>query len=155
VKIIIAVCALSLTVLLGQASAQDRSSVGPEITTSFDVDAATQAYLAQIPPDKRSSSDRYFEGGYWLYFGNILYTTALMLLFLLSGLSTRLRDFVGRLTVSRNLQAAVYFALLLLATAVLRIPLAFYGDFIREHQYGSRPKQASPGSANTSSAGLC
>jgi hypothetical protein len=32
----------------------------------FDADAATEAYLAQIPASARSRSDAYFEGGYWL-----------------------------------------------------------------------------------------
>ena len=32
----------------------------------FDAIAATNAYLAQIPPDKTARSDAYFEGGYWM-----------------------------------------------------------------------------------------
>ena len=33
---------------------------------NFDVKAATDAWLATIPPDKKARSDSYFEGGYWL-----------------------------------------------------------------------------------------
>ena len=33
---------------------------------SFSAEAATNAYLAQIPAAARARSDAYFEGGYWL-----------------------------------------------------------------------------------------
>ena len=32
----------------------------------LDPEAATQAYLATLPADKKAKSDAYFEGGYWL-----------------------------------------------------------------------------------------
>lgn len=129
-------CALSLPLLLvgAEASAVTQSDV--TTTTSFDVRAATQDYLAQLPADKKASSDRYFEGGYWLYLCGILYTSALMLLVLVTGASARIRDFVVRLTARPNLQTAAYFVLFLLITAVLQFPLALYRDFVREHQYG-------------------
>lgn len=128
-------CALSLA--LQPVGAEASAVTPPDLTTatSFDVRAATQDYLAQLPADKKTSSDRYFEGGYWLYICGILYTSALMLLVLITGASARIRDFV-RLTARPNLQTAAYFVLFLVITAVLQFPLAFYRDFVREHQYG-------------------
>jgi STE24 endopeptidase len=128
-------CALSLGFLL--AGAEASAVTPPDVTTatSFDARAATQDYLAQLPADKKASSDRYFEGGYWLYVCGILYTSALMLLLLVTGASARIRDFVVRLTARPNLQTAAYFVLFLLITALLQFPLAFYRDFVREHQY--------------------
>jgi len=43
----------------------------------FNADAATEAYLAQIPASARSRSDAYFEGGYWLILWDFLYGAAL------------------------------------------------------------------------------
>jgi hypothetical protein len=42
--------------------------VPPEAQPSdhFDPEAATNAYLAEIPAAARARSDAYFEGGYWL-----------------------------------------------------------------------------------------
>lgn len=129
-------CALSLALLLVGAEASAVTLSDLTTATSFDVRAATQDYLAQLPADKKASSDRYFEGGYWLYLCGILYTSALMLLILVTGASARIRDFVVRFTARPNLQTAAYFVLFLLITAVLQFPLAFYRDFVREHQYG-------------------
>jgi len=48
----------------------------------FDVKAATDAYLATVPPDKRARSDAYFEGGYWLQLWDFLLSAAILLLLL-------------------------------------------------------------------------
>jgi STE24 endopeptidase len=100
------------------------------------VETATRAYLAQLPANKKASSDKYFEGGYRLYLFGILYTAAVMFLLLSSGASVRIRDLATRITSRRNLQTAIYFALLVVIVAVLQFPLDFYRDFVREHRYG-------------------
>jgi STE24 endopeptidase len=135
-KRLVTLCALSLALLLAGAAA---SAVRPPDLTAargFDARAASKNYLAQVPADKKASSDRYFEGGYWFYVCGILYTFTLMLLLLVTGASARIRDFVMRLTARPNLQTAAYIVPFLLITAVLQFPLAFYRDFVREHQYG-------------------
>ena len=48
----------------------------------FDPEAATNAYLALIPPSASSRSDAYFEGGYWLLLWDFLYGAAIALLIL-------------------------------------------------------------------------
>jgi len=45
----------------------------------FDADAATNAYLAEIPASARARSDAYFEGGYWLILWDFLYGAAVYL----------------------------------------------------------------------------
>jgi hypothetical protein len=42
----------------------------------FDPVAATNAYLAKVPPDKRAKSDAYFEGGYCLILWNFLLSSS-------------------------------------------------------------------------------
>src|SRR2546428_8998661 len=66
----------------------------------FDVAAATAAYLAKVPPDKKARSDAYFEGGYWLLLWDFLWSSAALLLVLRLGWSGAMRARAARLTVA-------------------------------------------------------
>ncbi len=103
---------------------------------AFDVKAATDAYLATIPPDKKARSDAYFEGGYWLQLWDFLLAGAIMILLLQSHLSARIRDWAGRISAWRGVQDLIYFILFLLVTTVVQFPLTVYEGYIREHKYG-------------------
>lgn len=103
---------------------------------SFDPGAATQAWLATVPAEKREQSDAYFEGGYWLLLWNFLLTAAICLFLLGSGISARLRDVSERATSSKNLQVIYYAIPYFLIVAALSFPLNAYEQFFREHQYG-------------------
>src|SRR6266436_1546957 len=59
---------------------------------NFDVKAATDAWLATVPPDKKARSDSYYEGGYWLQLWDFLVSAAIMLFLLQSRISARIRD---------------------------------------------------------------
>jgi STE24 endopeptidase len=108
------------------------ASAGP----AFDVKAATDAYLATIPPDKRARADAYFEGGYWLQLWNFLFGAAVAILMLQSRLSARIRDWATRVSSWRGIQDLIYFILFLLITSVIEFPLTVYQGYIREHKYG-------------------
>jgi len=101
----------------------------------FDVEAATQAYLARLSPEDRARSDAYFEGGYWLLLWGFLYGLGVAWFLLGTGLSVRMRNLAERLTKRLPLQTALYAGQYLLATAVLGFPLTLYTGFFREHQY--------------------
>jgi Zn-dependent protease with chaperone function len=103
---------------------------------AFDVNAAVDAYLAKVPPDKKARSDAYFEGGYWLILWDFLYTVVVMLLLLSAGWSSRMRDWAERITRFRPLQTALYWIEFLLITTILQFPLTVYEGYIREHKYG-------------------
>ena len=103
---------------------------------AFDVKAATDAYLAKIPPDKKARSDAYFEGGYWLQLWDFLLSSAILILLLQSGLSARMRNSAQRISSWRGIQDLIYFVLFLLITIVLQFPLAAYEGYFREHKYG-------------------
>jgi STE24 endopeptidase len=105
-------------------------------TKSFDPAAATKAWLAIVPRDKREKSDAYFEGGYWLLLWNFLLAAAISVFLLGSRISARLRDFTERVTSSKNLQVACYAVVYLLLVYALSFPLNVYERFFREHQYG-------------------
>src|SRR6266545_6817011 len=53
----------------------------------FDPLAATNAYLATVPADKKARSDAYFEGGYWLVLWDFLASAAVYVLLLAAGWS--------------------------------------------------------------------
>jgi STE24 endopeptidase len=110
----------------------------------FDADAATDAYLAQIPASARSRSDTYFEGGYWLILWDFLYGVAIYLLFLYFGLSAGMRNFGERLTRFKPVQTLIYWAEFLFVTTILGAPLAVYEGFYRERQYGLATQTLGP-----------
>ncbi|PYI74925.1 MAG: hypothetical protein DMF01_09055, partial [Verrucomicrobia bacterium] len=111
-------------------------------TKSFDPAAATKAWLATVPQEKRQKSDRYFEGGYWLLLWNFLVAVAISIFLLESGISARLRDFAERICTGSSwlpqfpLQIACYAIPYFLIVGTLGFPLDFYEHFVREHQYG-------------------
>ena len=108
----------------------------PASPESFDVEAATDAYLSQLSPEEKASSDAYFEGGYWLQLWGVLYTLGVAWLLLGTGLSARMRDLAERLTRRRPLQTVFYTVQYLVTATVLFFPLTVYQGFFREHQYG-------------------
>ena len=148
-----AVCALSfLCVCFGvclasaqPAPASNAANEMPSVTTvpaaaqpspNFSVDAATEAYLAQIPASSRARSDAYFEGGYWLILWDFLYGAAISLLLLNWRWSARMRDLAERITRFKPLQTFVYWAEYSVITFILGAPLGIYEGYTREHKYG-------------------
>src|SRR6516225_95521 len=103
---------------------------------NFDVKAATDAWLATIPPDKKARSDSYFEGGYWLQLWDFLILAAILFLLLQTRLSARIRDWAERVTQRRHLQTLVYFLPVYLFVFLLQFPMSVYEGYFREHQYG-------------------
>jgi STE24 endopeptidase len=103
---------------------------------AFDVKAATDAYLATIPAEKKARSDAYFEGGYWLQLWDFLFGAAVAIFMLQSRLSARMRDWAGRISSWRGIRDLIYFIQFLLFLSVVQFPLAFYEGYVREHKYG-------------------
>jgi STE24 endopeptidase len=110
----------------------DAARPGP----AFNVDKATEAYLALLTPEQRRLSDDYFEGNNWLLLWGTLYGLIVAAVLLYSGLSRRMRDFAERITRRRWLQPLIYAFPWLLAGFVLSLPLAIYQGYFREHAYG-------------------
>ncbi len=102
----------------------------------FDVKAAVDAYLAQIPADKRARSDAYFEGGYWLQLWDFLSLVGVMWILLRFRWSAWMRDLAERVTRFKPLQTALYWVQFVVVVGVLIFPLTVYEGFFREHKYG-------------------
>ena len=103
---------------------------------NFNVDAATEAYLAQIPASARTRSDAYFEGGYWLILWDFLYGAVICLLLLNLRWSAAMRDLAERITRFKPLQTFIYWTEYSVITFILGAPLAIYEGYTRERQYG-------------------
>jgi STE24 endopeptidase len=102
----------------------------------FSIDAATNAYLAEIPASAKTRSDAYFEGGYWMLLWDFLYGVVVALLLLNLRWSAAMRNFAERITRFKPIQTAIYWIEYLLLTTVLVFPLTVYEGYIREHKYG-------------------
>jgi Zn-dependent protease with chaperone function len=102
----------------------------------FDPEAATNAYLAEIPASARSRSDAYFEGGYWLILWDFLYGAVMYLFLLHFGWSAAMRNIAARITRFKPLQDGIYWTEFLIVTTILGAPLGVYESYFRERQYG-------------------
>lgn len=102
----------------------------------FDPLAATNAYLATLPPADRARSDAYFEGGYWIGLWSFLIGGAILLLLLRTGWSRMMRDRAERITRVRPLQTFLYWIQFSVALYLLSYPWSLYVAYIREHEYG-------------------
>jgi STE24 endopeptidase len=110
----------------------------------FDADAATEAYMAMIPPEATARSNAYFEGGYWLILWDFLVSSAISILLLNLRWSARMRDWAERITRFKWLQTFLYWVEYLVLTSVLGFPLAFYEGYVREHKYGLATQSFGP-----------
>ncbi len=138
---------LILLAVFGLGSVQAQPALQPVVditqvppaaqpSAHFDANAATEAYMAMIPPAAKARSDAYFEGGYWLILWDFLYASAVALLLLNLRWSAKMRDLAERITRFKALQTFLYWLQYLLLTSLLGFPLEFYEGFVREHKYG-------------------
>ena len=101
----------------------------------LDPKAATRAYLATLPSDRKAKSDAYTEGGYWLSLWDFLIAAGVFILLLATGVSSRMRDVAERWTNVRVLQNALYWVQFLTVVTLLTLPWNIYESFVREHSY--------------------
>jgi STE24 endopeptidase len=70
-----------------------------------------------------------------LYFTDVVYGIAVLLIVLAAGWSARMRDLAARYVRWTFVAAMLYFVLLSLVTTLLTFPLDFYGGFVVPHQF--------------------
>ena len=145
--LILSIC-LGANALFGQqtpATPAPKSTTMPTVFTMppeaqpsphFDAEAATRAYLAEIPAEAKGRSDAYFEGGYWLILWDFLFGVVLSLLLLQLRWSAALRNVAERVTRFKPVHTFIYWAEFLLLTTILGFPLTVYEGYFREHTYG-------------------
>jgi STE24 endopeptidase len=129
----------STAFIKGQGATPPAQTSGTSVVSTaehFDPVAATNAYLAKVPPDKRAKSDAYFEGGYWLILWDFLASSFVFILLLSTGWSARMRDWAEHVTRFRPIHTFIYWTQFLVVTSVLTFPLGVYEGYFREHKYG-------------------
>jgi STE24 endopeptidase len=144
VVLVLFLCCLASAQSRGDTTKLDQSQIDVPTTIPaaaqpsdhFNVDAATEAYLAEIPASAKTRSDAYFEGGYWLILWDFLYGAVVALLLLNLRWSADMRNVAERITRFRWLQTLVYWVQYLIVITLLTAPLAIYEGYIRERQYG-------------------
>lgn len=111
---------------------------------NFNAEAATNAYLAQIPATATARSDAYFEGGNWLILWDFLYGAIVALLLLNLRWSAGMRNLAERVTRFKPIQTAVYWVQYLALSTLLYFPMTVYEGYFREHKYGMATQTFGP-----------
>lgn len=107
-----------------------------QASSHFNAEAATNAYLAEMPAEARARSDAYFEGGYWLILWDFLAGVVVCILLLNLRWSARMRDWAERVTHLKPVHTFAYWCEYLLLMSILTFPLGVYEGYTREHKYG-------------------
>ncbi len=103
---------------------------------NFDPVAATNAYLAQLPPEGHLKAIHYTQGGHWVLFWGTLASIAIAFVILRTGVLHRIRKNIdGTRRRPTAASAAVAFAFLGLSW-LLDLPWAAYAGWWREKSYG-------------------
>lgn len=137
--LLLSVCASSL--LRAQPAVQPSADItkvpaAAQPSDHFDPDAATDAYMAMMPPAAIARSNAYFEGGYWLILWDFLVGAIISLLLLQTSWSARMRDLATRISRFRWIQNVLYWLQYLVVTSILGFPLTWYEGLYREQKYG-------------------
>jgi len=102
---------------------------------SFDVEAATRAYLDTLQGAARARSDAYFEGGYWLLLWGAVVGVVSHWLMLRFRWSAAWQGWAERVTKRRWLQPALYALPFVLFGTLITLPWQIYTGYVREKQY--------------------
>ncbi len=98
--------------------------------------AAVSADTPVPVPTPSEKAMRYYRSGNVLWAVTLLWGFAVPLLLLFTGFSAQLRDLARRIGRKWIFTVAVYGVLFTIVGFVLDLPLAWYGDFVRQHAYG-------------------
>jgi len=83
-----------------------------------------------LSPEKYQKAIAYSRAGYRLYFLSVLWSLAVLLFLLRSGLIAKLRSFAESRTSSRSLQAVLFVPPLFALLALLHLPIRVYGHHL-------------------------
>jgi len=99
--------------------------------------AAASGPSQPVPvPQPSDKAMRYYRSGNVLWVIETLWGFAVPALLLFTGFSARMRDAARKLGRNWFFTVVVYGLLFTVVTFILDLPLAWYGDFVRQHAYG-------------------
>ena len=88
-----------------------------------------------VPPATPTAL-RYYTSGNQLWVLDQVVSLALLAVILFSGLSATLRNLSRRIGRNWFFTIVVYFALFTILTSLVTLPLTYYEEFVRQHEYG-------------------
>jgi Zn-dependent protease with chaperone function len=88
-----------------------------------------------VPPATPTAL-RYYASGNRLWVLDQVLSFAVLAAMLFSGASARLRTWARRIGRNWFFTVVVYFALFTIVTSVITLPLTYYEEFVRQHDYG-------------------
>ena len=100
---------------------------------------AVAAVDESAPVDVPAPSDKamaYYRSGNLWWIADIVLSIAVLVAFLATGFSARLRDLATRVGRKWFLALIVYYVLFTLINYLVDLPRAYFEDFVREHAYG-------------------
>jgi STE24 endopeptidase len=130
--------AATLTLVLGFATAlaaQPPAAAAPAPTPTVSVETA-QAAAPVAVPEPSEKALRYFHSGNVLWGVDTLLGFLIPALLLFTGFSARMRDAARRLGRNGFFTSVLYGIFYVLVVALLELPLTWYEDFVRQHDYG-------------------
>ena len=127
-------CALFLGQVKAQSAQATATKTKPD-TARFNPETAANKLISTIPAAASIKADAYTEGNHWLWLWNFLIALVTGWIFLFGGLSARLQK--AALKIKKpNKSNLLYIIFFIVFTFILALPLDFYQNFVREHQYG-------------------
>ena len=97
--------------------------------------AISEAMPVAVPPATPEAL-RYYASGNWLWVLDQVVGIVLLAVILFSGASARLRTWAQLIGRKWFFAIAVYFALFSIVTFIITLPLGYYVEFVRQHEYG-------------------
>lgn len=141
-RLVLALCALASIALIPAPEARAQTPV-PEPAdidtvagTALPDTAAATDYVEAVREAFTPENRRYSRTGVTLAVIAPFYALLMAMLVLFTGWSAKIRDLAVRVTRFRYVHTLIYVALYSLVAAVLALPLAWYGGYALEHQYG-------------------
>jgi STE24 endopeptidase len=102
----------------------------------FDPQAATAAYLAQLPPEGHIKAIHYTQGGHWLLLWGFVVTVVVSLIILKTGVLNRLTERLEKDRARPWLVAWLCSVLFLAMSWILSLPWESYASWYRPKTYG-------------------
>src|ERR1044072_5364670 len=87
-------------------------------------------------PEPSEQAMRYYRSGNVLWFVDQVWSIAVLVLLLTTGVSAALRNLARKIGRNWFFTIVVYFALFTVVTTIVDLPLSYYTEFVRQHAYG-------------------
>ena len=98
---------------------------------------ASQSATDRVPvPEPSEKAMRYYRSGVVLWIVGLIWGFLVPIFFLFTGLSARIRNIAQRLGKKTFFIIGIYFLIFLGLQFVINLPLSYYVEFQREHDYG-------------------